>query len=273
MSRSEGKKSVNAQLSDGLKTKTNAWVLPEECAIAICIHGQSAKGETYAVMLATPLDLVDFARGFCLTEGIAKSPQAIIAIEQKQAKDGIELHVKLTDEAFDRFQIIERRRRLAGASGCGVCGLSSLSHIVEQLPKITSDLTISITAIQKAKTQLRAHTPLNQASHSVHAAAFANKAGQILLVREDVGRHNALDKLFGALEAQNIVTSQGFVLLTSRFAYELAQKCIKFGVPIAVSISAPTTMAVDMAIKANMTLAAFANDDELMIFSAAERLA
>lgn len=269
---SEGAKSVNAHLTNGTQTKDTAWVLPEECPIAICIDGESKKGETYAVMLATPLDLIDFAYGFCLSEGLVKAASAIIAIEQKPVKNGIELHVKLNNEAYDRFQIIERRRRLAGASGCGVCGLTSLSHIVEDLPKINNNLTIPITAIQKAKTQLRDHTPLNQTSFSVHAAAFADKDGNILLTREDVGRHNALDKLCGALTQQNTNINQGFILLTSRFAYELAQKCIKFGVPIVVSISAPTTMAVDMAKAANMTFAAFANDDDLMIFSGTERL-
>lgn len=268
----QGVKSVNAQLNDGVKTLPKAWVLPEECPIAICINGETEKGETYAVMLATPLDLIDFAYGFCLSEGLVKAANAILSIQQKPVKDGIELHVKLGDEAYDRFQIIERRRRLAGASGCGVCGLTSLSHIVEDLPKINSNLTISIAAIQKAKAQLRDHTPLNRTSFSVHAAAFADQHGNIMLVREDVGRHNALDKLCGALTQQNTDINQGFVLLTSRFAYELAQKCIKFGVPIVVSISAPTTMAVNMTKAANMTFAAFAADDDLMIFSGHERL-
>ncbi|MBL1420684.1 MAG: formate dehydrogenase accessory sulfurtransferase FdhD [Alphaproteobacteria bacterium] len=268
----EGIKSVNAQFTSGTRKKAAAWVLPEECPIAICIDGETEKGETYAVMLATPLDLIDFAYGFCISEGLVKAADAIITIQQKPVKDGIELHVKLSDQAYDRFQIIERRRRLAGASGCGVCGLTSLSHIVEELPKINSSLTIPIAAVQKAKAQLRDHTPLNQSSFSVHAAAFANKDGDILLVREDVGRHNALDKLCGALTQQDIDISQGFVLLTSRFAYELAQKCIKFGVPIVVSISAPTTMAVNMAKKANMTFAAFDGESDLMVFSSADRL-
>ncbi|PCI87468.1 MAG: sulfurtransferase FdhD [Hyphomicrobiales bacterium] len=269
---SEGVKSVNAHLNNGVKTKSKTWVLPEECPIAIYIDGESEKGETYAVMLTTPLDLIDFAYGFCLSEGLVKATDAIISVKQKLARDGVELHVKLNDDAYDRFQIIERRRRLAGASGCGVCGLTSLSHIVEDLPKIDSELTIRIAAIQKARVQLRDHTPLNQSSFSVHAAAFVDKDGDILLVREDVGRHNALDKLCGALTQQDIDISQGFVLLTSRFAYELAQKCIKSGVPIVISISAPTTMAVNMAKKANMTFAAFDGDSDLMVFSNAERL-
>lgn len=269
---SDGSKSVDGQLNSADRVQATTWILPEECPIAINIHGEDTKGQTYAVMLATPLDLTDFARGFCLSENLIKNAQAIISIEQKKVKNGIEINIKITPEAFDRFKIIEKRRNLAGASGCGVCGLTSLSHIVEDLPKINNGLTIAITALQKAKANLADHTPLNQANFSVHGAAFADKNGNIIMAREDVGRHNALDKLFGALTQQNIDISQGFVLLTSRFAYELAQKCIKFGVPIVASISAPTTMAVDMAIKANMTFAAFANDDELMIFSGAERL-
>lgn len=264
---SKGTKPTTAKLIGANQPQNSTWVLPEECPIAIHIHGQNNNGETYAVMLATPLNLTDFAIGFCQSEGLVKSAKAIVSITEKPVKNGIELHVKITDEAFDRFQIMDRRRRLAGASGCGVCGLTSLSHIVDALSKITSKFTIPLTSIQNAKKQLHQHTPLNQASFSVHGAAFADKSGNIILAREDVGRHNALDKLFGALTQQKIDIDQGFVLLTSRFAYELAQKCIKFGIPIAVSISAPTTMAVEMANKANLTIAAFAEDEQLMVFS------
>ncbi|MBL1241285.1 MAG: formate dehydrogenase accessory sulfurtransferase FdhD [OCS116 cluster bacterium] len=264
---SDGVKSVDAQLMNADQAKTARWVLAEEQPIAIRISG-----ETYAIMLATPLDLLDFTRGFCLSEGLVKSANAIQSISQKPIRDGIEVNVILTDEAFDRFHIIDRRRRLAGASGCGVCGLTSLSHIVEDLPKIDADIKIPTASLIKASKNLREYTPLNRQSFSVHAAAFANHNGDILLVREDVGRHNALDKLFGALSQQDIELNSGFILFTSRFAYEMAQKCIRMGAPIIASISAPTTMAVDMAIKANMTFAAFADHDELMVFSGADRL-
>lgn len=262
-----GTKNVNADLASVGQRHKHNWTLAEEVPIAIRING-----ETYAIMLATPLDLADFVRGFCLSEGLIKSTDVILSIQQKAIKDGVEININLTDQAFDRIQIIDRRRRLAGASGCGVCGLTSLSHIVEELPKIESNQTISISSILKAKQDLHQHTPLNRVSHSVHAAAFANADGNIILAREDVGRHNALDKLIGAITAQNIDIKSGFVLLTSRFAYEMAQKCIRLGVPIVTSISAPTTMAVEMAKNADMTFAAFAGDEELMIFSNPERL-
>lgn len=262
-----GSKTVSADLRQASNGHQSDWILAEEQPIAIRIND-----ETYAVMLATPLDLMDFTRGFCLSEGLVKSVDAIQNITEKQIKDGIEINVTLSDEAFDRFHIIDRRRRLAGASGCGVCGLTSLSHIVEDLPKINADIKIPLSSLIKARKNLRKHTPLNQSNFSVHAAAFANENGDILLAREDVGRHNALDKLFGALSQQNIDVKLGFLLFTSRFAYEMAQKCIRMGTPIVTSISSPTSMAVDMAIKADMTFAAFANDDELMVFSGAERL-
>lgn len=262
-----GSKTVSAHLRQASNSHQNEWILAEEQPIAIRINE-----ETYAVMLATPLDLMDFTRGFCLSEGLVKSADAIKNITEKQIRDGIEINVTLSEEAFDRFHIIDRRRRLAGASGCGVCGLTSLSHIVEDLPKITADVKIPLSSLIKARKDLRQHTPLNKKSFSVHAAAFANQNGDILLAREDVGRHNALDKLFGALSQQNIDIKSGFILFTSRFAYEMAQKCIRMGAPIIASISSPTTMAVDMAIDADMTFAAFAADDKLMVFSGAERL-
>lgn len=262
-----GAKTVAAQLKNTVNSQLQTWVLPQECPIAIKING-----ETYAIMLATPMDLIDFAHGFCLSEGLVKSPEVILDVSQKQIRDGFEININLTDEAFDRFNIIDRRRRLAGASGCGVCGLTSLSHIVEDLPKITSQTRIPIASLLKAFKDLRNHTPLNQSSFSVHAAAFTDPLGNILMVREDVGRHNALDKLFGALSQQGTDINSGFVLFTSRFAYEMAQKCIRMGVPIVASISSPTTMAVEMAKKANMTFAAFAGAGELMVFSAGDRI-
>lgn len=258
---------IDAVLSDGQVKTRNQWVLPEECAIAIRLNG-----ETYAVMLATPLDLEDFALGFCLSEGLIKSAGDVISITTKIVKDGIEVNVVIPDQALDRIQIIDRRRRLAGASGCGICGLTSLSHISENLPLVTGDFKVEVAAVQKALQLLPQHTPLNRANFSVHGAAFANERGEILMSREDVGRHNALDKLFGALASQQIDIKLGFVILTSRFAYEMAQKCIRLGVPIVVSISAPTSMAVDMAKAADMTFAAVAEGESLMIFSAGRRL-
>ncbi len=248
------------------QTQTQQWQLPEETPIAIRING-----ETYAIMLATPLDLIDFARGFCLSEGLVKSANAIKSIRQKNIKEGKEVIVTLSDDAFDRFNIIDRRRRLAGASGCGVCGLTSLSHIVEKLPKVKSNNNVSLLAINKAKSNLRNHTPLNTACFSVHAAVFADKEGNILFCREDVGRHNALDKLIGTLSENEVDVTEGFILITSRFAYELVQKCARIGAPVIISISAPTSMAVKIAKQANMSFAAFANKQELMIFTGIER--
>lgn len=261
-----GTQSFDAQLT-GDQSKSSNWVLPEECPISIRINN-----EIYAVMLATPLNLSDFALGFCLSEGLVKNADAILSISEKHIKHGLEIDIKITEQAYDRIQIIDRRRRLSGGSGCGVCGLTSISHIVEDLPKIESNLFVSAESALKAIDSLREHTPLNNASHSVHAAAFADENGNILLVREDVGRHNALDKLFGALNHSKINIETGFVILSSRFAYELAQKCIRMGVSIVVSISAPTSMATEMALEADMTYAAAAEDGKLMVFSAQQRL-
>lgn len=264
---SNGSVNYSAKLKGGDKTESDQWVLAEEQATAIRING-----ETYAVMLATPQDLEDFVRGFCLSEGLIKSIDVIKSIAQKPVRDGIEIDIKISEEAYDRIQIMDKRRRLAGASGCGICGLTSLSHVVEDLPNISSNMIVSVVAINHAKQNLNQHTPLNAANFSVHAAAFASLDGEILLAREDVGRHNALDKLFGALAAAGIDIGSGFIIITSRFAYEMAQKCIRLGVPVVAAISAPTSMAVDMAAKADMTFAAFADDEKLMIFSGETRI-
>lgn len=262
-----GTSEFSAQLVGESHSKTAYWTLPDECPIALCFNE-----ETYAVMLATPFDLTAFARGFCHSEGLVKNDAAILSISEKQVKDGFEVNINITEEAYDRIQIIDKRRRLAGASGCGICGLTSLSHISENLPKITSSLRLSTDKALSAVSNLRNFTPLNTASHSVHAAAFANEAGEIIMAKEDVGRHNALDKLFGALLENKIDLQTGFIILSSRFAYELAQKCIRMKVPIVISISAPTSMAVDMAKQANLTYAAVAENENLMVFSAQQRL-
>lgn len=263
----KGSVKCSAQLLGQIDGRNADWMLAEEQPIAIRING-----EIYAVMLATPLNLEDFARGFCLSEGLIKSTNAISSIALKRVRDGYEVRITISDQAYDRIQIIDKRRRLAGASGCGICGLTSLSHVVEELPKIENELQVSVSAINQAKQNLEQHTPLNGVNFSVHAAAFANEQGEILLVREDVGRHNALDKLFGALAAGGIDAGSGFIIITSRFAYELAQKCIRLRVPIVVAISAPTSMAVEIAIKADMSFAAFSGEDNLMIFSCKKRI-
>ncbi|PHR90976.1 MAG: sulfurtransferase FdhD [Robiginitomaculum sp.] len=264
---SKGCRDMSGHLIGEQGVKQLSWVLPEECPIAICLNGES-----YAVMLATPLDLEDFAIGFCLSEGLVTARDKILSIQQKVRKDGIEVHITLSDEALERVQLMDRRRRLAGGSGCGICGLSSLSHVGEMPVPLVSDLKIPLASILKVRAAFENHTPLHQRCYSVHGAVFADVDGNVLVAREDVGRHNALDKLIGSLSVQGLDVGQGFVMITSRFAYELVQKCARLKVPVAVSISAPTTMAIEMARAANMTLGAFSGKDELMVFSAENRL-
>ncbi|MCJ8322946.1 MAG: formate dehydrogenase accessory sulfurtransferase FdhD [Rhizobiales bacterium] len=267
MADSGSTEATTGQLTGENSQTPHSWILPQETPIDIKINGQ-----TYAIMLATPLDLEDFALGFCLSEGLVKNSQAIIGMVAKQLKHGFEVDVELSDEALDRFNIIDKRRNMAGASGCGICGLTSLSHIVEPLPKIQSDLLVSVNAFIKAKKQLSNFTPLYNQSRSVHAAAFADVGGNILYAKEDVGRHNALDKLIGTLSKNQQDFGQGFIILTSRFAFELAQKSARMGFAVVVSISAPTSMAVELATKTNMTFAAFSGGSELMVFSEIDRI-
>ena len=258
MRKVKGTEAFAAQLINNKSSSDAVWMLPEECPIAICINRK-----TYAVMLASPIDLEDFARGFCHSEGVVKNNKVIKSIKLKQIKEGFKVDITLTDDALDRFNIIDRR----SASGCGICGLTSVSHIVEDMPKVKSKIRISIDAVHLALNNLAHHTPVNKTCFSVHAAAFSDRNGKILLTREDVGRHNALDKLFGALIKQNIDIGSGFVIVTSRLAYELAQKCVRLAVPLVVSISAPSTMAVQIAEKNDLSLASVSGKSSLMIFN------
>jgi len=258
---------VSGNLVNRRCKQSESWVLPEESPIVLRING-----DVYAVMLATPLDLIDFARGFCLSEGLVKSNEAIVSIEAHEIEHGYELEITLSDHAFVQFELLERRRRLAGASGCGICGLNAISHVTETLPEITASVSVSISSIITARSHLRDQTPLNQESFSVHAAALVDLSGKILLVREDIGRHNALDKLIGAVGLSEHSFERSFVLLTSRFAFELAQKCVRMAIPVAISISAPSAMAIESAKKANMTLASFSGKGELMVFSGIQRI-
>lgn len=236
----------------------------EERPIALTYNGS-----TYAVMMASPADLVDFGIGFTLSEGIVGDCDDILSIDTIELELGCELRIWLEDE--DAGRLAKRRRAMAGPVGCGLCGIESLEEACAQPPRISGRAKFRPFDILRAMRSLRSLQPHHQATGAMHAAAFWDGDG-IRLVREDVGRHNALDKLAGAAARNSLETTQGAVLMTSRVSVELVQKTARMGVPLLVAVSAPTSLAIETAERAGVTLVAVARDDGYEIFSHAGRL-
>ena len=226
--------------------------------------------ESHAVMMATPRDLVDFAYGFTLSEGIVASAQEIVSATPASKGVGISLSI-LIPEA--RAQALKgRKRNLEGRTGCGLCGVAEIEQAIRPLPALPDSGVISAAAINRAVSALPGAQTLNRQTGALHAAAFADQDGKLLLVREDVGRHNALDKLIGAMARQGLDPVSGFVLVTSRCSMEMVQKTVTVGCPILVAVSAPTSLAIDLAQQCNLTIAAFARGDRFNLYSHPERI-
>jgi FdhD protein len=238
--------------------------LPDEAAIAI-----SCNGSTQAVMMGSPADLEDFARGFLLTEGLA-DPSEIVSIEPVAVRGGVDLRVWLTDAAAARLSA--RRRMMAGPVGCGMCGLDSLDEALRPPPMVASGLRLTGAQVLAAVAALPAHQPLHDATHAAHAAAFWTPGAGIIAAREDVGRHNALDKLAGALVRTGVPGASGAVVMTSRVSLDLVQKCARIGAPVLIAVSAPTLAALDAAQAAGITVAACARGGRVEVFTHPERI-
>lgn len=248
--------------------RAGAWgqrALPEEVAVALTYNRAS-----YAVMMATPLDIEDFGVGFSLTEGIIGSPSELVDIEVLGVELGIELRMTLAGDAAERTA--ERRRRLAGPVGCGLCGVESLEEALRPLPPVTARLTVSPDEVRAALAELAAAQTLNRATRAVHAAGLWRPGRGLIAVREDVGRHNALDKLAGALARAGEPAHEGMVVISSRVSIEMVQKAAVMGAGILVAVSAPTALAVRSADAAGLTLVAVAREDGFEVFSGAQRI-
>lgn len=219
----------------------------------------------YAVMMATPADLEDFAVGFALTEGVVETVEAIEHVEVLRYGRGIELQVDVP--ASVAAGLGTRSRRLAGRTGCGICGMEDVDRVLRELPSVRSNAVIDASAVTRAMQSLADRQPLNDATGAVHAAGWARPDGTLVHVREDVGRHNALDKLVGALMSVREPAHEGFVVMTSRGSFELVQKAAVLGVPLLATVSAPTAMAVRVAERVGLTLAGFAREARLTVYS------
>lgn len=237
----------------------------EETPVAI-VHD----GSTTAVMMASPADLEDFALGFSLSEGVIETPDDVRGMEVVAGGDGVEVRMWLARAQSTR--LAARRRRLAGPTGCGLCGVESLAEAVRPpRPIAGGGPVVRPDELLRAMRALEGRQPLGQATRAVHAAALW-RDGRLVAVREDVGRHNALDKLIGAAARQGERAASGVLLLTSRVSVEMVQKAAVLGAPILCAISAPTALAVRMAAMAQLTLVGVARADGLEIFTHPERI-
>jgi FdhD protein len=237
------------------RTLTREWV-PER-PVALEFNGLS-----YAVMMATPADLEDFARGFALTEGLARSPSDLTDIAVAETDLGWIVRAQLAGLGIDK--LTERVRARVAESSCGLCGIENLEAVARPLPKVPAHAALDEAAIFGALAGLREHQPLTRRTGAAHAAAFCDETGAIRTVREDVGRHNAMDKLFGALAAAGEDPAAGFILSTARCSYEIVEKAVRAGATRLVTVSLPTSMAVERAREAGLSLWCLARDDSVL---------
>lgn len=237
----------------------------EETAIAFTYNGT-----THAVMMGTPQDLEDFAFGFSLTEGIVSAADEIESLEVIENAVGIELRMWLG--ASRQAALSARRRRLAGPTGCGLCGIESLDEACRAPPFVSGAQRFTPREVMRAIDLLSTSQPLNREARAMHATGFFEPAAGLVALREDVGRHNALDKLGGALSRGSVEGARGMVLLTSRVSVEMVQKTAFIGAPVIVAISAPTALAVRTAQEAGITLAAIARGDGFEVFTHPHRI-
>lgn len=247
------------------KLEAGERAIPEEMAVALSYNGSS-----YAVMMSTPRDFEDFAVGFSLTEQVIKSPSEIDNFEIVEQELGVELRMWLTESCAT--ELGERRRFLAGPTGCGLCGIDSLAEAMRVPPVISDETSFSADQIMTAVESVADSQWLNQQTRAVHGAAFWTAEAGLIAIREDVGRHNALDKLTGALARSGRAGRGGIGFLTSRVSVEMVQKAAIAGFPVVVAVSAPTALAVRTAEAAGITLVAVARKDGFEIFTHPHRI-
>ncbi|EKT4097505.1 formate dehydrogenase accessory sulfurtransferase FdhD [Stenotrophomonas maltophilia] len=227
----------------------------------------------FSVMMSSPANLEDFALGFSLTEGLIADPAQFLSVEVRPRLEGIELAMTVTSDApVLAAATTNRGRNLPGRSGCGICGASQLEEVIRRPTPLDHPATCSAASVRLALASLKQGQPMNAAAGSTHAAAWADQDGRILQVREDVGRHNALDKLIGSLARRSISTRAGILVLSSRASYEMVSKAAIAGMAIVAAVSAPTALAIDLAKAAGICLVGFARSEGFNVYSHPNRL-
>lgn len=238
----------------------NVECVAEEVPVALVYNGIS-----HAVMLATPADLEDFGIGFSLAEGIVSNASEIHDIDSASHTNGIEVRMQVSNRAFEALKA--RRRSLTGRTGCGLCGVDSLGQVARDVKPVAARPPVDEAAIHRAFETLGPGQALHALTGAVHAAAWAHADGTLIAVREDVGRHNALDKLIGAIAIAGVDTTEGFAIVTSRASYEMVLKLASVGGGLLAAISAPTGLAIDLAARAGITLCGFVRNGQMAIYS------
>ncbi|EIC29235.1 formate dehydrogenase accessory sulfurtransferase FdhD [Methylomicrobium album] len=239
--------------------------IAEEVPVSLVYNGQP-----HVVMLMTPANIEDFALGFSITEGIIQDPAELLSIHIYNRSKGIEARIKIPDTRF--ANLADKGRNLTGRTGCGLCGATTLQQAVRDTKTVGGDLQLASGELFAALNEIRQQQTLNQLTGAVHAAAWILPGQGIQYLREDVGRHNALDKLIGLLLRLGKNPASGFLLMTSRASYELVQKAASAGITLLAAMSAPTGLAIRLAEEAGMTLVGFARDDQHVVYSRPERL-
>jgi FdhD protein len=251
------------RVGDAAPSKEESSVA-EEVPVAIAYNGAP-----FVVVMASPAELEDLAVGFSLTEGIAAAGE-ISGIEVIRHSRGIELQIRVPDAVGAR--LADRRRGISARTGCGVCGVESIDEVLRPPRPVGTASPYSIDALSRAGDALESMQPLNAETRAVHAAAFARRDGKLAIVREDVGRHNALDKVIGAMVRGRMSAADGFLVVTSRASYELVQKAAAIGAPVLAAVSRPTSLAIELAEQANITLVGLLRGRTANVYSHPARL-
>lgn len=240
------------------------WVA-EEVPVAMVYNGVS-----HAVMMASPCDLEDFALGFSISEGILEKPEQLFSIEIKPTQDGVEIDMHIAGDCYARLR--EQRRNMVGRTGCGLCGTESLAHVARAIARVPVQPLPADDAVQAALHSLKNYQPLQSQTGATHGAAWCDSRGQIVQAREDVGRHNALDKLIGARlrEGGDQAFDKGFALISSRASFEMVQKSASVGISTLVAVSAPTALAIREARESGMNLIGFARPGRHVIYTGSD---
>jgi FdhD protein len=250
--------------TDGTLTRTTDFVT-EETPVALVYHGVP-----HVVMLATPADLEDYAVGFTVSEGLVESPREIQSVEVERGAESIEVRIGIAGERF--AELLRKRRNLTGRSGCGLCGSETVEEAIRPPVKVPPGPRVSAADLHAALVQLESQQPVNARTGSIHAAAWVVPNDGIKLVREDVGRHNALDKVIGALVRSEADMTAGYALITSRASFEMVQKAATAGISFVAAVSAPTALAIRMAEQTGLTLVGFARRHSHVVYANPDRL-